>query len=84
MIRKQRVHGYYITKAHASPSDNLMVKSGFGGCLANSTCLHCAKSEVWWNGVMVWGRLSGAGLGPLVPVKETLNGAYRKTIPIFG
>ena len=33
--------------------------------------LHCVKRKVWWRGIMVRGCSSGAGLGPLVPVKGT-------------
>ena len=43
--------------------------------------LHCAKCKVWWRGIMVWGCFSGAGLGPLVPVKGTLNAsAYQEML----
>ena len=35
-------------------------------------------------GIMVWGSFSGAGLGPLVPVKGTLNAsAYQEIVGNF-
>ncbi|KAI4902504.1 hypothetical protein NFI96_013130 [Prochilodus magdalenae] len=61
---------------HDSPSGNLMDKSGFGGCQENGTCL-TALCRV----ILVWGCRSGVGLGPLVPVRGTLNASADQEIP---
>ena len=57
-------------------------ESGFGSCQENSTYLTAlCQVKVWWRGIMVWGCFSGAGLGPLVPVKGTLNAsAYQEML----
>lgn len=49
-----------------------MGKSGFGGCWENGTCQTALCQLKFGGGGIIWG-FSRFGLGPLVPVKGSLN-----------
>ncbi len=85
--RKARHHwtpelrGFSGVMNHAFPSGNLMDESGFGSCQETvHSGLHCVECGIWW--MMNYGvfLFSGVGLGPLVPVKETLNASGYQNI----
>lgn len=65
----------------AYPSGNLINWSGFVSCQENSSFwLIVPSGQFGRRRIMVWGCSSGAGLGPLTPVKGTLNNSAYQDI----